>query len=82
MSYAANPWLAWGMALFVASGVIWIAALIPLQAKLARLARGFAAGGQIPQQYWRLSRYWNFWGVLAILLPLAVVYLMVFKGVA
>jgi hypothetical protein len=51
-------------------------------AKLARLARGFANGGTIPQQYWRLSHYWNFWGVLAILLPLAVVYLMVFKGVA
>jgi uncharacterized membrane protein len=83
MTYAAHPWMLWGMALFVASGVVWVAVLVPLQAKLARLARGFAGGtAPIPPVYWRLSRWWNFWGVIATALPLAVLYFMVFKGAA
>jgi uncharacterized membrane protein len=83
MTYAAHPWMLWGMALFVASGVIWVALLVPLQTRLARLARGFASeNAPIPQDYWRLSRWWNFWGVIATALPLAVVYFMVFKGAA
>jgi uncharacterized membrane protein len=66
MSYAAHPWL-----------------LLPLQARLASLARGFADGtAPIPQRYWRLSRWWNFWGVIAAALPLATVYFMVYKGAA
>ena len=83
LRYAANPWLEWGMGLFVASGVIWIALLVPLQARLGRLARGFADGHTpIPDEYWRLCRSWNLWGLLATLLPLSVVYFMVFKGAA
>src|SRR6478609_4209928 len=38
-------WLALGQSLFVASGVIWIAILIPTQIIQARQARAFAAGG-------------------------------------
>lgn len=83
LRYADNPWLEWGVGLFIASGVIWVAVLVPLQARLARLARGFGDGrAPIPQEYWRLCRRWNFWGVLATLLPLAVLYFMVFKGAA
>ena len=80
LSYASNPWLAWGTALFVASGIIWVVILVPLQAKLARLTRGFAAGQVIPEEYWRLCRAWNFWGLVATLLPVSVIYFMVFKG--
>lgn len=82
LSYAANPWLAWGTGLFVASGVIWGLILVPLQTRLGRLARGFAADGAIPAEYWRLCRAWNFWGVVATLLPVSVLYYMVFKGAA
>jgi uncharacterized membrane protein len=83
MSYAANPWMLSGMLLFIASGVVWIVALLPMQARLARLARGFADGSSpIPPQYWRLCRWWNFWGAIATLLPVAVIYFMVFKGAA
>src|SRR5580704_15730484 len=35
-------WLAWGNALFILSGVIWVAILIPVQTKLARIVRTFA----------------------------------------
>src|SRR5215211_698096 len=35
-------WLSWGWGLFIASGVIWAAVLIPLEVMQARLAKGFA----------------------------------------
>ncbi len=75
----ATPWIVSGSALFVLSGVIWIAVLIPLQTKLAHLSRGFASGSPIPDSYWRLGFWWNVFGVLATLLPLAAIAVMVGK---
>jgi uncharacterized membrane protein len=72
-------WLALGQSLFVASGVIWAVILIPTQIVQAREARAFAAGGPIPDTYWRLTRRWVIWGTIATLLPLANLYVMVFK---
>jgi uncharacterized membrane protein len=72
------PWLAWGLALFGASAVIWAAVLIPIQVNQSRLARAFS-DGTIPDEYWRLGRRWMMWGALATLLPLVNVYFMVFK---
>jgi uncharacterized membrane protein len=72
-------WLALGNALFAASGLIWIAVLIPLQTKLARLAREFATATAIPERYWRLERLWGLFGAVATALPLANVVVMVFK---
>ena len=76
---ATTPWVAWGSALFIASGVIWIGVLVPVQARLGRMAKGFAAGGTIPADYWRLERRWGVFGLIATLLPLAAVVVMVFK---
>ena len=75
------PWLVWGQALFFLSGLLWVAILIPLQIRLARLARGFAGGGAIPAEYWRLNRVWLWVGILATVLPAANLYFMVFKPV-
>lgn len=75
------PWLVWGQVMFFASGVLWVAILIPLQIRLARLARGFAGGGAIPDEYWRLNRVWLWVGILATVLPAANLYFMVFKPV-
>ena len=72
-------WLVWGQGLFIASGVIWVTILIPIQIAQAREARGFAQGGVIPARYWRLSRLWFIWGTIATLLPLANLYFMVMK---
>ena len=74
-------WLVWGQALFFLSGLLWVAILIPAQIKLARLARGFAGGGPIPDEYWRLNRIWLWIGILATVLPAANLYFMVFKPV-
>lgn len=75
------PWLFWGQVMFFASGVLWVAILIPLQIRLARLARGFAGGGAIPDEYWRLNRIWLRVGILATVLPAANLYFMVLKPV-
>ena len=72
-------WLQWGLALFSLAGVIWLAVLVPLQAKLARMARGFAGADTIPAEYWQLERWWIGFGVLATVLPLSVIPLMVYK---
>jgi uncharacterized membrane protein len=74
-----QSWITWGFALFIASGVIWVAVLIPVQVLQARLARSFAGGGDIPARYWTLARVWNVFGTIAVLLPLANLYFMVFK---
>lgn len=72
-------WLMWARGLFVASGVIWLAVLIPVQVKQARMARHFKEDTPIPEEYWRLSRLWIVWGTIAVLLPLGNLYWMVFK---
>jgi uncharacterized membrane protein len=72
-------WLSLGSGLFIASGVIWALVLIPVQIIQARLARGFANGGEIPARYWTLAKIWIWFGVLATVLPLANLYVMVNK---
>lgn len=72
-------WVRWGLALFVASGALWLAVLVPVEIGQARLARDFTAGNPIPARYWRLGRIWMWVGVLATILPLLNVYFMVFK---
>jgi len=72
-------WLLWGQALFAASGLIWIAVLVPVQVEQAKLAHGFEAGGAIPERYWQLNRRWVIFGIIATALPLANLYFMVAK---
>jgi len=81
MDYLGIKWLAWGFWLFTVSGVLWAAVLIPVQIRQARLARGFAQGGEIPPEYWTLGRIWLVVGTLATVVPLANLYWMVFKPV-
>jgi uncharacterized membrane protein len=74
-----TSWLVLGQGIFLASGVIWVAILIPIQIRQARLAHDFENGGEIPALYWRLNRHWLFWGILATVIPLANLYVMVAK---
>ena len=79
MAVNTTPWLRTGMLLFTTSGLIWAAILVPLQVKLGRIAKGLATAEAIPAEYWRLERLWLRFGILATLLPLAVIPVMVFK---
>ena len=72
-------WLSWGFGLFIASGLIWVLILIPVQIKQAKLAKHFSTKDVIPEKYWTLSKYWAVFGVIATILPLANLYVMVFK---
>ena len=72
-------WLTWGRGLFIASGIIWLTVLIPTQIKQARMAQSFANTQAIPDEYWRLSKRWQIFGAIAVLLPMANIYWMVFK---
>lgn len=72
-------WLTLGQLLFIATGLIWVGALIPVQIKQARMARAFTAGTEIPIRYRRLSMFWMVFGSVAVVLPLIAFVLMVFK---
>jgi uncharacterized membrane protein len=76
---ATTPWIEWGTGLFAGSGVVWVVALLPIQTKLGRMAKGFADGGPIPDDYWRIGRWWAVFGIIATLLPIAAVAVMVVK---
>lgn len=72
-------WIAWGLALFAMSGLIWVVVLVPVQIRQSALASVFAQDGRIPDEYWRLSRIWAVAGALATLLPFVNLYLMVLR---
>ena len=74
-----TPWIATGHMLFIATGLIWIVGLIPLQIWLARQARAFASSETVPQSYWKGERLWMGFGTLAVILPLVAIPVMVFK---
>lgn len=77
--FGGPAWLTIGWSLFIASGVIWLGALVPVQVMQARLARQFASETVVPRRYWRLSTLWSVFGALATTLPLVALYFMVFK---
>jgi uncharacterized membrane protein len=79
LSITDTAWIRHGLTLFLASGVIWVLILIPIQIAQARMARGFENGGEIPARYWRLNRQWFIWGVIATVLPFMNLYVMVHK---
>ena len=79
MDLMSERWLVLGQILFVASGALWIGILVPLQIRMARMARAFEASDTIPDAYWRASRIWFIVG-LAITVPLvAAAWVMVAK---
>jgi uncharacterized membrane protein len=81
MSVFHTLWLSWGLSLFTASGIIWVAILVPIQHRQAHLACEFSVTGHIPPDYWRLCRRWLIWGTIATIFPLMNLYWMVLKPV-
>ncbi len=63
-----------------ASGVAFVLRIAPLQKQLLALATAAATGAPWDQpRYHRLSRQWEWWGLFAIVTPLAALALMVVK---
>lgn len=74
-------WIAWGLSLFIASGIIWVAILIPIQISLHRMVKTFNDKTNIPARYWTYEKIWMIFGLIATLLPLCNLYWMVFKPI-
>lgn len=73
-------WIAWTLALFALSGVIFSARLAPMQRQLRQLAQDGGRSGQFDfAEYSALAKRWEFWGALALLTPLTGLVLMVLK---
>lgn len=78
-NYWSIKWMAWGLSLFIASGLIWIIVLIPIQIILHRMANKFKTNADIPEKYWTYESIWIVLGIIATILPLINLYWMVFK---
>lgn len=76
---SAQPWIRRGFELYALIVVLWLAVLVPVQAKQGKLAKGFAQGGEIPSAYRRLRRIWNMVGGIMMLLLLAALAFMVLR---
>ena len=81
IDYTSIQWLIWGNYFFIASGIIWVFILLPVQIKQAKMVRQFSENQAIPELYWKLERIWIIFGLLATILPLVNLYWMVFKPI-
>jgi uncharacterized membrane protein len=69
-------WILWTLVLFLASGVIFMLRVAPLQRQMLALAQS----AEVDHQAYRsLARRWELWGGAALATPLAGLVLMVLK---
>nr|WP_248930850.1 DUF2269 family protein [Paenibacillus hamazuiensis] len=74
-------WMTLSLLLFGLTGVIWLAVLIPLQRGMIRHSAASLQAGKLLSEYHKASLYWAVFGVLATLLPVVILFLMIFKNV-
>ncbi|MGH7585931.1 MAG: DUF2269 family protein [Gemmatimonadales bacterium] len=73
-------WIWQGIVLLGIAGIVFGFRLAPLQRAMREVARQGASGGPWDTAaYAKLSKQWAFWGVVALVTPLAAVFLMVLK---
>ena len=70
-------WIFWSLVLFIISGAVFMAKVVPLQKKVYALASDTAKFNW--DEYKKLAGQWNFWGTIALITPLIAVVLMVIK---
>ena len=73
-------WIFWSIVLFIISGIAFSVKVAPLQVRIAKMARAGINSGEMDWQlYHALSRSWEFWGLVALVTPVAAMVLMVLK---
>ncbi|MFC0329949.1 DUF2269 family protein [Paenibacillus sepulcri] len=72
-------WLTASLILFVITGILWAAVLLPLQRGMIRLSAEAVSGGGVSQAYRRMSAYWAVFGTLATLAPVVILFFMISK---
>ncbi|MEK5175762.1 DUF2269 domain-containing protein [Heyndrickxia sp. FSL W8-0496] len=73
-------WLTLSLFLFVLTGFLWLAVLIPIQRSMVRYSARSIDDGVISNKYKNVSRYWAIVGIAATLLPVVILYLMITKA--
>lgn len=73
-------WLLWSIVAFAISGAIFAVRIGPLQRQLRDCARaGVDTGALDVPLYRRLSREWEFWGAVSLVLPVLAFILMIVR---
>lgn len=72
-------WLTFSLFLFVLTGILWLAIIIPIQRLMIRYSAQSIDEGVISNKYRKVSRYWSIFGIITILLPVVILYFMVTK---
>jgi uncharacterized membrane protein len=73
-------WILWGIILFTASGIAYMARVVPLQRQMLAVARSGVESGNFDwDRYRALSRGWNLWGSIALLTPVLAMIAMIAK---
>jgi uncharacterized membrane protein len=72
-------WIFWAIILYVISGTVFMAKVVPIQKKIYKLAS--SESDFTWEKYQSLSKQWNVWGSVATLAPWLAVILMVVKPV-
>ena len=72
-------WVFASLALFVVTGVLWGAVLVPVQRRLSAATGKMPSGGPLPPEVDALLARWFRVGGIATLLPLIILALMVLK---
>jgi uncharacterized membrane protein len=73
-------WIAWSLALFAVSGLLFMFRVAPLQRQLRTLAEAGAGSGSFDYDaYHRVALRWELWGAGATLTPVLALALMVLK---
>ncbi len=76
-----TPWIAVSLFLFILAGVCWLP-VVWLQIRMQKVsALAVAEASPLPRIYWRMARWWLWFGVPAFTSMVLVVTLMVFKHI-
>ena len=74
-----QSWIVAALALFGASGAVWVGFLLRYQFAMVRLIDASPPQREVPSEFSDALRRWYAWGVVATLLPLLSLALMVYK---
>jgi uncharacterized membrane protein len=82
ISILGTGWILWTIVLFVVSGVVFAARIVPLQRQLLALASAASQQASFEEErYARLAARWERWGAVALFAPSIGLVLMVLKPV-
>jgi len=72
-------WIVWPIILFSISGLVFGVRIAPLQRKIFDMARTAGSTDAAWQAYVAQFRRWEFWGLVALLTPVAAMAIMILK---